>query len=299
MSSLRAQDTLCRQEDEMKSHDVRPLFPVIALVVLLSALASAQQSPLGPQATAQEVQTYETFRAWLGQQPGDVQQAQDDVVFARYGAELRRQGKTDREIAETTTMLRAIGDRAEIERWNRILTAPKPAFNTAPNAFLVAMVKGLKPGRALDVGMGQGRNTIYLAQQGWDAHGFDPADRAVAAAQEQARTLGVTITTTVARAEEFDWGNAQWDLIVLSYVGAREFAANCSRALRPGGMVIVEGFHRDATKTRPIGGGVVFDTNELLQIFKGFRVVRYEDADATGDFGLYDTRVVRLAAVKP
>jgi hypothetical protein len=51
--------------------------------------------------------------------------------------------------------------------------------------------------------------------------------------------------------------------------------------------------------TRPIGDGVVFDTNELLQIFRDLRVVHSEDTAATGDFGLFETRVVRLAAVKP
>ena len=45
-------------------------------------------------------------------------------------------------------------------------------------------------------------------------------------------------------------------------------------------MVVVEGFHRDATKTQSIGGGVVFDTNELLRIFAALRVVRYEDVPA-------------------
>ena len=67
----------------------------------------------------------------------------------------------------------------------------------------------------------------------------------------------------------------------------------------PGGMVIVEGFHRDATKTQPIGGSVVFDSDELPKIFTGFRVVRYEEPMATSDFGRRETRVVRLAAVKP
>ena len=239
----------------MKSKAVRPLLALVLLVALAPALASAPQSPLGPKTTPEEIKTYETFRAWLGQQPADVQQADDDVVYKRYSEELQRQGKPAKESAATIESLRAIGDRAEIERWNRILTAPTPSFNTEPNAFLVAMTKGLKPGRSLDVGMGQGRNTIYLAQQGWDSNGFDPADRAVAAAQEQARTLGVKITATVARAEDFDWGTNRWDLIVLSYVGAREYVGNVTKSLRPGGMVIVEGFHRDATKTRPIGGG--------------------------------------------
>jgi 2-polyprenyl-3-methyl-5-hydroxy-6-metoxy-1,4-benzoquinol methylase len=283
----------------MKSRAVRPLLTLALLVALAPLLASAPQSPLGPKTTPEEVKTYEAFRAWLGQQPADVQQGDDDVVYKRYSEELQRRGTSAKESAATIESLRAIGDRAEIERWNRILTAPTPSFNTEPNAFLVAMTKGLKPGRSLDVGMGQGRNTIYLAQQKWDSNGFDPADRAVAAAQEQARKLGVTITTTVARAQDFDWGTNKWDLIVLSYVGAREFVASVTKSLRPGGMVIVEGFHRDATKTQPIGGSVVFDSDELPKIFTGFRVVRYEEPMATSDFGRRDTRVVRLAATKP
>ena len=62
---------------------------------------------------------------------------------------------------------------------------------------------------------------------------------------------------------------------------------------------MVEGFHRDATKESAIGGGVVFDTNELLKLFERFRVVQYEDVQAMGDFGMRNTRVVRLAAEKP
>ena len=258
-----------------------------------------QQPAQQPAASPEEVRTYEAFRAWITQQPVDVQRADDEVVFEKYGGELRKQGKSDTEIAATVASLKAMGDRAEVERWNRILTAPTPRFNTAPNAFLVAMTKGVKPGRSLDVGMGQGRNTVYLAQQGWDSVGFDPADRAVAAAQDSAKKLGVHITTHVARAEDFDWGTSQWDLIVLSYVGAREFTDKVTRALKPGGMLIVEAFHRDATKAHPIGGAVVFDTNELLKVFPDLRVVRYEDTGAVGDFGLEETRVVRLAAIKP
>ena len=287
----------------MGLHKQRRLIACFVLLLFTLPIASpslvAQQSPLPPTATSEEVRVYEAFRAWITSQPRDVQQADDDVVYRRYVDRLRAQGQSEKDAASTIELLKKIGDRAEVERWNRILTAAAPAFNTAPNAFLVAMTTGLKPGRSLDVGMGQGRNTIYLAQQGWDSVGFDPADRAVAAADAQAKKLGVKITTTVARAEDFDWGEAKWDLIVLSYVGAREFAPQVVRALRPGGIVVVEGFHRDATKTRPIGGAVVFDTNELIRIFAPLRVVRYEDADAVGDFGLERTRVVRLAAMKP
>jgi len=275
-------------------------FRVIPLAVLLVFLAAARAVPGQPPAppTPAQLQAYEAFRAWVTTQ-SDLRQASDEVVFKRYAEELVRRGQTDAQAASTIATVRSLGDRAEIERWNRILTAENPQFNTAPNAFLVEMTKGLKPGRSLDVGMGQGRNTIYLAKQGWDSVGFDPAERAVEAAQAQARKLGLHITTTVARDTEYEWGEAQWDLIVLSYVGGREYVTSVQRAGRSGGMVVLEGFHRDATKSGPIGGSVVFDTNELLQLFSGFRIIRYEDEDAVADFGRGTTRVVRLAAIKP
>ena len=268
----------------------------VLLAWFTTSAAIAGQAPAPP--TPDELKIYETFRAWVTLQ-SDLRQASDEVVFKRYADELLRRGLTEAQAASTIATVRSLGDRAEIERWNQILTAENPRFNTAPNAFLVEMTKSLKPGRSLDVGMGQGRNTIYLAQQGWDSAGFDPADRAVEAAEAQARKLGVRITTAVARDTEYEWGDARWDLIVLSYVGGREYVANVQRALRPGGMVVLEAFHRDATKNSSIGGAVVFDTNELLQLFPGFRVVRYEDTDAVGDFGGGTTRVVRLAAIEP
>jgi SAM-dependent methyltransferase len=267
------------------------------------AVSSARQAPAGSapsQApTAEQLRLYEAFRAWISAQPAEVHQESDEAIWARYVAVLRAQGQSERQAADTIELLKQVGDRAEAERWNRILTADKPAFNTSPNAFLIEMTKGLKPGTSLDVGMGQGRNTIYLAQQGWDSVGFDPADRAVAAALERAKALGVRITATVASDATYDWGESKWDLIVLSYVGAREYVEKVTRALRPGGMVVIEGFHRDATRDGPIGGAVVFDSNELTRLFSSFRVVRYEDTSAVGDFGLRATRVVRLAAVKP
>lgn len=273
------------------------VIPFILVAFCWLAPGAVQQPATAP--TPEQLKTYEAFRAWITQQPPAVQKADDDEVFRRYAAELKAHGSTDNEATATIESIKKLGDRAEIERWNRILTSPQAQFNRAPNTFLAEMIKGVKPGRSLDVGMGQGRNTIYLAQQGWDSVGFDPADRAVAAAQQQATAAGVKITTQVAREEEFEWGTAKWDLIVLSYVGARPVADKTVRALRPGGMVIVEAFHRDALKEGPVGGAVVFDSNELLQVFKGLRVIRYEDANAVGDFGLTNTRVVRLAAIKP
>jgi SAM-dependent methyltransferase len=164
---------------------------------------------------------------------------------------------------------------------------------------LVQIAKSRQPGTALDAGMGQGRNAIYLAQQGWTVTGFDPAERAVAAARERAHRLGVRLNAIVDSEEHFDWGRDRWDMIVRSYVRVRDSVQQVFDSLKPGGVVVIEAFHHDSTKTASISGVVVFDTNELLRLFDKFRVVHYEDTDAVSDFVRRPTRVVRLAAEKP
>lgn len=260
------------------------------LFVLLAVLAAFGQTPA-------DLYTYEEYRAWVTRQPVAVQRSAE--VLDTYRAYLVGKGEDAADAESKIRVIRQQGTSAEVERWNRILTAEKPAFNVEPNAFLVEMMKGRKPGRSLDVGMGQGRNALWLAQQEWDSHGFDPAERAVALARDTAGKLGVKMTASVARAEAFDFGLGQWDLIVLSYVSFREQAAVVAKALRPGGLVVVEAFHRDATKENSIGGGVVFDTAEVPSLFRDLRVVRYQEPMAVADFGKRKVRVVQFCAEKP
>jgi len=239
---------------------------------------------------------WERFRFWINSLPPG---QHDDKVEARYRAYLKSRGFSEAEADDQIKLVDEQGARSEVERWNQILTAKEPHFNTKPNAFLMEIAKTRKPGRALDVGMGQGRNGIWLAQQGWDVTGFDPAERAVALARETARKLGVNLKAEIKRMEDFDFGERRWDLILLSYVGAREAAEVVQRALKPGGVVVIEAFHRDATKSGPIGGAVVFDTGELPSLFAQLRVVRYEEPIAEADFGLDKVRLVRYCGERP
>jgi 2-polyprenyl-3-methyl-5-hydroxy-6-metoxy-1,4-benzoquinol methylase len=273
--------------------------------LILALTLSSGQTPVTPPplpadlqqrlaALPADVQVYERFRYWAGFQPPEVQKE----AVRHYDDYLRALGVAPGDRAKQLKTIESGGRRLEVDRWNRILTSEKPTFNTQPNAFLMEMVKGRAPGAALDVGMGQGRNALYLAQQGWAVTGFDPADKAVAQANATAAKLGVKLTTVVQGSEDFDFGENRWDLVVLSYVTVRDIADRVVRSLKPGGIVVVEAFHRDVTRERPVGGGVVFDSNELLNLFAKLRVLRYEDADATSDFGGAGSRAVRLCAVK-
>jgi SAM-dependent methyltransferase len=254
--------------------------------------------------TDADMVAYRAFRAWMMAQPDRIERSAPDKPYpdellAKFEARLRADGKSPSEIDAALAPLRKFGQKLEHEMWNRNLTAEQPRFNTEPNAFLVAMTKGRKPGNALDVGMGQGRNAIYLAKQGWDVTGFDPAGRALARAQELAAKDGVKIKTILATSESFDFGKAKWDLVLISYAGGRGLSGQILESLKPGGLVLIEGFHEDATKQGSIGSGVVFKTNELLTLFSAFRVLHYEDVFTKADFGPGNTRVVRLLAQKP
>jgi SAM-dependent methyltransferase len=173
--------------------------------------------------------------------------------------------------------------------WDKVYSAEQPIFLQQPTALLVDAVKDRRPGKALDIGMGQGRNAIFLARQGWDVTGFDPSDEGVRQAQAQARKLGVQIHALVAREEGFDLGTAQWDLIVMTYVRRLRVgdAARFSLALKPQGIFVYENNN-------------VGEQNELLRDFLTFRILRFEDVDANSDWHPERRqRVERLVAERP
>jgi SAM-dependent methyltransferase len=191
------------------------------------------------------------------------------------------------------------GPSAQADRWNDVFRrGAGTLFNPRPNALLARAVKGVKPGKALDVGMGQGRNAVYLATQGWDVTGVDPAEYGLAVARRSALEAKVRITPVLQTAEEFDWGESRWDLIAVIYMNPRGLKKQIRAALKPGGLLVVEGFHRDAARGRKIGAGVVFDTDELKKLLPDFEVVRYQEPVDVADYGLEKVRLVRLVARK-
>src|SRR5436305_7867440 len=99
---------------------------------------------------------------------------------------------------------------AEAERWDQVYTREQHLFTKEPNAFLVDVVEALPPGRALDIGMGQGRNAVWLADRGWDVTGLDISVEGV----RQASAFEDRMRVVHQSAEEFPIGEHQWDLII-------------------------------------------------------------------------------------
>ena len=116
-----------------------------------------------------------------------------DQVLQRYRERLHTEGVSSGEIERRENLIRTSRNQLEDDFWNRFFTEGKANYNTAPNAFLMEVVEGRKAGAALDYGMGEGRNALYLAKLGWQVSGFDPATQAVALAQKRAKELDLKL----------------------------------------------------------------------------------------------------------
>jgi|SRR5580704_9331088 2-polyprenyl-3-methyl-5-hydroxy-6-metoxy-1,4-benzoquinol methylase len=239
------------------------------------------------QSASVDESNWKAFLEWLKAQPPNSKPA--DLINP-YREKLLREGVPEPEVSRRMEMIWSgcyhRPDGVGLF-WSKIFGGDKPIFSEQPNALLVSAIQGRKPGRALDFGMGQGRNAVFLAQQGWDVTGFDPAEEAVRIANRNAASVGVKIRTVVARDDQFGFAVSQWDLIVVTYVRdlTRRDAAVFQRALKPGGMVVYE-------------NGSSPD-NALLEAFLGFRIARFEDVEAIADWNREEKhRVQRLIAEK-
>ena len=179
-------------------------------------------------------------------------------------------------------------------RFDKLYSAPSNLFSTAPNAFLTRAASGIKPGKALDIAMGQGRNSLFLARQGWDVTGYDVSEVGLAAARQDAEKAGLHIHTVLASHQNFDFGHERWDLIAMVYSLAdmedTAFLGRIRDSLKPGGIIVVEQMNAGGTGKGP--------ANALFQSFRDLRVIHYEDVVDKAEWGLQTMRIGRIVATK-
>jgi len=181
--------------------------------------------------------------------------------------------------------------------WNDKFSDPTTQFRRAPSRLLVDAIRGRKPGMAIDLGMGEGRNALFLAQQGWTVTGVDLSNVAVAQARKRAAQLGLHIHAVVDNVDHFELGKDRWDLIALFYMHAwyrgskPSSVVRLKQALKPGGILVIEGF---AGKD-----SYLFQPNELVRDFLDLHILRYEDLRGEADWAPGElSHIVRFVAEK-
>ena len=149
-----------------------------------------------------------------------------------------------------------------------------------PAGFLVDNAGLLPRGNALDLAMGRGRNALYLARLGYTVHGVDISEEAVAYALATAEREGLAITADVGDLEGgYSLPTAAYDLIVCINYLQRSLFPTLKQSLRAGGLVVYETFISDQAHLfgKPRNPDFLLQHNELLELFKDFRCLRYRE----------------------
>lgn len=148
-----------------------------------------------------------------------------------------------------------VGDPAVQAEWDRMYADREQVWSGKPNGALVAEVAGLPPGRALDVGCGEGADAVWLASRGWEVTALEVSGVALERAAGHARDAGVTIQWVHAGLAEAALPPASFDLVSAQYPALlRTPDAAAERALlaavAPGGVLLL--VHHAGMETRQV-----------------------------------------------
>ena len=179
---------------------------------------------------------------------------------------------------------------SELERWETRFAAPGYHFGTEPNAFLKSKASLLKPGqKALSIADGEGRNGVFLASLGLDVLAIDFSPSALKKAEALANDRGVALRTELADLETWTWPVASYDVVVGIFFqflvpGSRtRVFDNIKRALKPGGLALIEGYGLKQIEYKTGGPGVaeqLYTRPMLQEAFGDFASIEIEEYDA-------------------
>ena len=135
------------------------------------------------------------------------------------------------------------------ETWNKRFAGADYIFGTQANTWLTQQASHMpKSGLALAVADGEGRNSVWLAQQGFQVDAFDIAAIGVEKARKLASTSAVNVNFHVSSAEDWSWQSEHYDLVVAIFI---QFAdpetrallfANMMKTLKKGGLLLLQGY---------------------------------------------------------
>jgi SAM-dependent methyltransferase len=142
--------------------------------------------------------------------------------------------------------------------WDNRYQASELVWGGEPNRFVAAEFTGTPPGRAMDIGAGEGRNAIWLAALGWQVTAVDFAAVAVDRARRLAEEQGVTVDWVVADLRDYQPAPAVFDAVIVAYLHLPPadlsiVLGRAARSLASGGRILVVG-HDVTNIDHGIGG---------------------------------------------
>jgi len=173
------------------------------------------------------------------------------------------------------------------EAWNQRYADADLVWSAEANRFLVEEVADLPPGRALDLGAGEGRNAIWLGERGWRVTAVDFSEIGLQKARRLAEARGVEVDWTEADLRSYSPAPGAFDLVVLVYIHLpgeerRAVVRRAADAVAAGGTLLVIG--HDRTNLQEGYGGpqdptILFSPDDVTDDLAGLDELRVVRAD--------------------
>ena len=170
--------------------------------------------------------------------------------------------------------------KADQKRWDERFGRKEFTLGKEPNSFLKKHIHLLPKGKALDIASGEGRNAVFLAQHGFEVDAVDISEKGLKKAQRLAREKGVKINTILIDLDQYPIEKERYDLIINLYFLKRRLIPRIKKGLKKGGRVIFETYileHRMLGSEGPKQAIFFLKPNELLRLFKDFRILFYRE----------------------
>ena len=170
--------------------------------------------------------------------------------------------------------------KSDQKRWDERFGKKEFALGKEPNPFLKKHIRLLPKGKALDIATGEGRNAVFLAQNGCEVDAVDISEKGLKKAQKFAGEKGVNINTFLVDLDQYPIGKERYDLIADFYFLRRRLIPRIKKGLKKGGKVIFETYlleHRKLGTGGPKQAKYFLKPNELLRFFKDFRILFYRE----------------------
>ena len=196
--------------------------------------------------------------------------------------------------------------------WNERYAIPEYFFGTEPNEFLVSQRYLLKPGTScLAVADGEGRNGVWLAQQGLRVMSVDFSEAASAKAGRLAEQKGVKLEREVADLLQWNWGSERFDVVAAIFIqfasppGREILFAGIKRCLKPGGLLLLQGYTPRQLEFKtggPPSAENMYTEKLLRDAFRDMEILQLREHDdivseGVGHSGM--SALIDLAARKP
>jgi SAM-dependent methyltransferase len=190
-------------------------------------------------------------------------------------------------VEEHEHVQRGFGAAEQAAEWDaRYREGDGARWSGRPNGRLVAEVADLSPGRALDVGCGEGADAIWLAGRGWAVTAVDISAVAIGRAREAAERAGATVEWVCGDALQSAFPARSFDLVSMQYPALPKAAGEpAAKALldtvRPGGLLVVvyhdlDDEHREHMKSRGVDPADYVGTEELSRLLSdSFTIERH------------------------